>query len=391
MSKIPFFNLVSQFLYTNRVYHLSTFLISTLLIFLLSSTLFLGSSIKNSILNSLKYKEDFIIQKIRSGNRVDIESDRIEKIRTIKGISSIKGRVYGRYLIKDDNRYINILGVDLLSDLNPDIEELFQDIDLKSFLSKESMIISSDLSKYLRSRYFTKNYNFFTIDGNIKSIDIIKVIDNNTTLQATALSVMNEDLAREILGIDSDKFSDIVLRVKNDKEKDTILEKLQTLFFDTLIIDKRDILSSYERFFEYKSSFFLLLFTLLLFTYMLILYQRYTLANSSQRRDVAILRMLGWSVNSVIKLKLLESIYIAITAFIVGVILAYIYIEFFHAPLLRDIFFGFGNLESDIVVGATIDWGILITIFLLFIISFVASLIIPIWKIAISDPTEAIK
>ena len=388
MNKIAFLNTITTFLQKNFKTNLSVFIISSIIIFILSSFLFVSFSIKEDILHSINKKSDFILQKIRSGVRVDIDNHYIKKIEDISGIENIKGRVYGKYLLKTDKKYINIIGLDLFDDTN---ELKLLDSDLKRFLQKDQMIISSSFKDYLKSKYFSNYYDFFTPNGDKKRVYFFKHKDRyNLPNLGASYAIMSEELAREILGINGDKFSDISISVKNPNERDTILSKLRSLFFDTKVIDKRDILRAYERFFEYKSSIFLILFIVTLVTYILILYFRYSLSSSDEKRDIAILRMLGWSVNDVIKLKLYESLYIALLSFIVGIVLSYIYIFYFNAPILRDIFLG-SNIKNSYQFHPNIDLSLIFSIFIIYLTTFIASIIIPVWKIATSDLKEAIK
>ncbi len=386
MNKISFLNLITLLLHKHRSRHISIFIISTLLVFIVSISLFVSSSIKSDLLALLQKESDFIVQKIRSGSRVDVDQSWVDKIERLRGVSDVNGRIYGKYILKDSDKYIDIVGVDPFGE-----DEVLKSLNIKEFLSKDQMILSKSLKEYLKKRYFDKYFNFFKPNGEKKKVYIYKVFDRSSPYFSGDIAMMSQDLAREILGIDDDKYSDITLNVANEKERDNVGFQLKSLFYDALVIDKRDLRGDYMKYFDFKSGMFMMLFLLSLFTFMLILYQRFTLANSSERRDVAILRMVGWGIGDVIKLKLFESLIIGISAFMLGVVLAYIFVFVFDAPLFRDIFLGFGNLTHSYDFHPNLDLGLIMTIFIFFITSFVASLLIPIWKIAITDPTEAIK
>jgi ABC-type lipoprotein release transport system permease subunit len=202
---------------------------------------------------------------------------------------------------------------------------------------------------------------------------------------------MDINLAREILGVDPEKATDIILNVPNPAERDNVKFKLLSLNYDTRIITKEELEKAYENLFNYKGGIFLLGFVLSLITFMLILFQRYSMINSSDKKEIAILRAVGWSIKDVIKLKIFETIVIAIAAFLLGTVLAYLYVFYAQAPLLKEIFLGFGNLQTEIHFTPVIDFGLLSSMFLFFIVPFIASVLIPVWKIAITDAGEALK
>ncbi len=386
MNSRSFVNFVILMLHKHKSRHIPTFIISSILVFLLSSTLFINSSISQDILSNLSNESDFIVQKTNGS----VDEGWIEKIEKIRGTNDIQGRVYGRYFIPNSNFYVNILGVDLFDEPNQNLKSTLN-INIKNFTKEESMIISPSFKDYLFKHYYKDSYHFFTPKGEELDLKIFKTIDENSSLSSSDLAIMPISLARKILGLSEDSYTDIVLNVPNDSEKDMVGEKLKALFYGSRIIDKRDLTQEYRKFFEFKSSIFLLGFILALLTFMLILYQRFTLANSIEKRDIAILRMSGWRVNDVIKLKLFESLFIGISAFLIGVIVAYLFVFKLDAPLLGHIFTGFGNLPKTYHFFPYIDKILLFEIFIFFIVPFILSLLIPIWRVAVTNPIEAMK
>jgi ABC-type lipoprotein release transport system permease subunit len=372
--------------------HIAVFLLATLLVTLLASLFFIRSSIKHDALLALHEQPDFTIQKLEAGRSVDIPVERIEKYAQMPGVSYAAPRVFGRYFTPDREHYFTIVGVDFFDEqLVTWIAKLFKEIDIKSFLAKENMIIGDGVRNYMKSHYYESYYNFLTPQGKEKKINIYDHLPKSANLIANDIILMDIDLAREILGISADKATDIILGVPNPMERDNIKFKLLSQDFDTRIITKESLEKEYENLYNYKGGIFLLGFIIVLITFMLILFQRYTMINSSERKEIALLRAVGWSIKDVIRMKLYENLTIALLAFAIGTLLAYGYVFFMHAPLLKEVFLGFGNLDADIAFTPVIDFGMLVSIFLFFIVPFLASVLIPVWKIAITDPAEALK
>ena len=104
-----------------------------------------------------------------------------------------------------------------------------------------------------------------------------------------------------------------------------------------------------------------------------------------------ILKAVGWSIKDIIKLKIIENFIVGFMAFIIGVVFAYIFVFIFNAPILRNIFIGFSNVQNDFILNANIEFSTLITLFLFFIIPFLSAVLIPVWKIAVIDANESMK
>jgi ABC-type lipoprotein release transport system permease subunit len=388
-----FFNFLSLLLIKQKNKHIAVFIISILLVSILSSVLFISDAIKVQRVQNINFQSDFIVQKIRSGDRIDISESKIDKFLELRGVSSAKCRIYGKYYPSFKNSYFTIIGVDLFDEeITNELKSIFKNLDIGNFLKEDNMIIGESVKKYLNNNYYTKNYNFITPTGIEKNVHIYKTFNKKTTLNTNNLIIMSNELAKEILGIKPQECSDITIDVPNDAERNNVLYKLQSMYFDTKIIEKREIINAYNSMFNYKGGFFLILFTLSLITFMLILYQRYSMINSSDKKEIAILRAIGWSIKDVLKLKIYENLTILISAFLTGVAFGYIYVFIFNAPVLKDIFMGNNPLENtEIFFQPQFNFGVFISLFLFFIIPTIVAVLIPVWKIAITDPNEAMR
>ncbi len=387
-----FLNFLFLLVDKHRNKHIAIFLISTLLVALLASFFFLSASIRHDALHALREQPDFTIQKMEAGRSVDIETDRIQRYADIKGVSYAAPRVFGRYFTPDRKHYFTIVGVDFFDEQQVAwIAKLFKDIDIKTFLSKQQMIIGNGVKTFLKKHYYDTYYNFSTPSGKTKRVAIFATLPKDQNLIASDVVLIDIDLARTILGVDPDKATDIILTVPNPMERKNIKFKLLGQDYDTRIITKEALEKMYENLFNYKGGIFLALFLISLFTFMLILFQRYSMIGSSERREIALLRAVGWSIKDVIRLKLSESLTIALFAFGIGLLVAYLYVFMFQAPLLREIFLGFGNLPVEVHFTPVIEFGTLVSLFLFFIVPFLASVLIPVWKIAVTDAAEALK
>jgi len=392
MNKSAFLNFLFLMLYKHKSNHIAIFIIATLLIFLLSAMTFIASSLHEEMQGSLKGESDFIIQRLHAGRAVDTPLFWGDSITQIRGVSTVTPRVYGRYFIPSEGKYFTIIGVDFFEEQNVlYLQKLFKHLDIKAFLQKDQMIVGQGVKAYMHSHFYESYFNFLTPKGETKKVSIYESFDAKTNLLSNDVIVMSAALAREILGMDASQASDISISVPNEAERDNIAFKLASLHFDARIISKTQMQSAYEKFYNYKSGLFLLLFILSLSTFMLILYQRYAMVGGSDKKEIAILRMMGWSIKDVLKLKLYETLFIGVFSFMLGVILAYIFVFIFQAPLLRDIFLGFGNLQIQPTFQPVIDAGVFSSLFLFFILPFVFSVIIPVWRIAIIDPYEGMK
>lgn len=387
-----FLNFLFLLLINHRSKHLAIFFISTLIISILSSVIFLSSSIKNEIFNTLDSQADFTIQKVNSGKLTNTPNSWIEEFMNINGVANLQSRVYGTYNFKLEDLNLLIVGVDLFDkNINENIQKLLEKMDIAEFLSQDSIIIGNGVKKLFEKYNYFDEFTFKLEDSENLSVKIFKELPENFNLIANDLIIMDINLARKILNINENESSDIVFNVPNELERQNIKNHLLSNYANIRVIQKSDIAQRYENLFNYKGGIFLSLYIIVILTFILILYQRYSLINSNDKKEIGILKSVGWSIKEIIKLKLLESFIVAIFSFLLGIIIAYIFVFIFNAPLLINIFLGFQNLENSVVLTINFDLNLIVLLFLFFVVPFLSAVLIPVWKIASIDANESMK
>ena len=370
----------------------SIFFIATILITILLSFIFISDSIKYDINLIIKNQPSVVIQKIHAGKVVDIPQEYEDELLNINGIKNITCQVSGKYFYEPSEEYFTIIGVNFYSKaIQKDLKELSGNIDLDKFLSKPYMIVGNGVKQFLDYYEYKNYYNFRPSDRSVQKLYIYAKFDNRLNIIASDTIVMDISKARRILDIKDEYCTNLALDIPNKNELTTILDKIKSKYWDIQIITQDDLMTYYSKFFSYKSSLFLLLYLLLFLTFILIIYQRYSLVHTTEKKEIAILRIIGWSIVDILKLKVLENSVIFISAFLLAINLAYLYVFVFNAPLLQNIFLGYLNLSTNVSFTPVINFSTVYTIFLFFIIPLISIVLYPIWKIAIIQPTKAMQ
>ncbi|MGE4461091.1 MAG: ABC transporter permease [Arcobacter sp.] len=392
MKNSVFFNFLFLLLSKHKSKHIAIFIISILIVFLTSSILFLKNSLQKEVNSTLENQSDFVIQKINSGKTQNIPTSWIDDFSSINGVTSVQQRVYGLYYFMPENIYFTIIGVDFFEETtNKNIKELLNILNISDFLSTNSMIIGNGVKKIFDKYHYFDFYDFKLSNKNLETIKIFKDLPKEANLVANDLIIMDINLAKQILNINEDEATDIILNVPNNLERQNVKEQILIKHSNIRVLQKDELKKMYENMFNYKGGIFLILFIVVLFTFILILYQRYSMISSTDKREIGILKAVGWSIKDIIKLKIMENFIVAFMAFIIGVIFAYIFIFILNAPILKNIFIGFSNIQNDFTISSNIEISSLITLFLFFMIPFLSAVLIPVWKVAIIDSTKSMK
>ena len=392
MKNSVFFNFIFLLLVKHKSKHFAIFLISIFIVFLTSSILFIKNSLQKEISQALENQSDFIIQKTVANKIKDIDTSLIDEFYEINGVSKVTQRVYGQYYFMPENVYFTIIGIDFFEETtNQDLKELLNFLNISKFLEKDSMIIGNGVKKVLDKYAYFDSYDFKLENENSKNIKIFKDLPKEANLIANDLIIMDINIAKKILDIKPDFATDIVLDVPNPLERQNVKEQILLKESNIRILQKDELKKEYENMFNYKGGIFLILFIVIIFTFILVLYQRYSMISSNDKREIGILKAVGWSIKDIIKLKIIENFIVAFMAFIIGVIFAYIFVFILQAPILKNIFIGFSNIKNDFILNQNIKISNLITLFLFFMVPFLSAVLIPVWKIAVIDATKSMK
>jgi ABC-type lipoprotein release transport system permease subunit len=390
MQNNAFLYFLTLLLFKQKGKHIGAVLISVIIIFLLSSVLFISSSLQNTLLGTLESQSDFTLSRVQAGKAINTPSDWLDKVLEINGVSQVAPRVYGRYFFTPREKSFLVVGVDFFDEQSSkELQSLVEGLDLKSFLSTDSMLVGEGVKTFLTEHYYKDSFSFKTPQGSFKKVKIHQTLPSQTNLVANDMIIMPIELAREIFGLGEDEVTDITFNVPNDAEWDNIIGKLHLLFYDVRVVEKREIRKAYENLYNYKGGLFLILYLVAMVTFMLILYQRYSMVYSTERKEIGILRAVGWSIKDILKLKFYETVVVVLVSFVLGVALAYLYVFIWDAPLLSQIFLGGANLPNRVEFVPVLEFGLLGSIFLFYAIPFLAAVLIPAWKIAVTPPKEA--
>jgi len=360
----------------------------TLLVALLASTFFLSNAMKSEYNTLVDTYPDIVLQNQKAGVQATIKSSIADKILFIDGVQSSEARVYGSYYFSSARSKLDIVGVDIFSpSLSPFITTL-----MKSYsLHEGEILVSKNAKKLLNKYYYKKSFNFVKSDGSLSKMQIQGVFKNSEKLLNKNMLVMLKSDARNIFDYKEGEARDIAINVANADEVAFIANKIGQLYPSMKVILKKDLRVKYENLYNLRSGFFLTIFVISFFTFFIIIYDKLSGLNSEKRREIGVLKAIGWRVEDVLNAKLYEGAILSLSAYLTGIIVAFVYVYLFHAPLLKNIFLNNYNLLQNYTIHFSIDYETLALLFFLSVPIYIAASVIPSWKIATLDADEVMR
>jgi len=375
-----------------RTKNIFILVVFTLLITLLTSVFFITNSIKYELQSTVEALPEITVQRLKAGRHYDIDTSIADEILTIAGVSSAVPRVWGYYYFENVGVNFSVVGIEQYAkQYKESFNQLVEQYDFDDLSSQSAMVVGPGVYEVMRGSYYDKYFNFIKPNGELKKVTIAGIFKQATALESNDIILISTEDVREIFGIRSDQATDIVVKVPNPDEIDTVATKIRMIYPDTRVITTADLQVSYQNIFDYKAGLFLALFVVTLFTFFIIIYDKASGLSSEEKREIGILKAVGWRVDDVLKEKFYEAFIISSVAYLLGVILALSFVYLFQAPLLRDIFEGYSQLRTPFELPFVLDLQTLFLVFLLSVPIYLAATIIPAWRASTLDVDEVIR
>jgi hypothetical protein len=347
-------------------------LVYTLVIFVLASVLFFTHALKREAELVLKDAPEIIVQRTQSGRYLSIPVAWAGEIGKIHGVISVRPRLWGYYY---DSVFLANYTVSVPAENPP---------------PAGSIDVGSGIAK-LREANVDDIIAFGGYDGFPRSYDIREILSHDSELLTSDLMLLSEEDYRDFSGLPADQATDLALRVRNPREYATIAEKITRLYPETRPILRSEILRTYDAVFGWRSGLLVVIFSGAALAFAIFAFDKATGLSAEERREIGILKAIGWETSDILAMKFWEGIAISLTAFLAGIILAYAHVFLTSSPLFAPVLKGWSTLYPAFRLTPFLDFGQISALFFLTVVPYTVTTIVPSWRAAIIDPDTVMR
>lgn len=348
------------------------FCVYTLIVFMLGSVMFFTHSIKKEASLLLKNAPEMIVQRISAGRHIPIPAHYMEQIKNIRGIHSIGGRLWGYY-------YDPVTGANYTIMVPAHLPPGNGEIDIGAGISTSRLVFKGD------------TVEFKSHDGEIRHLVVNSVLPQESELVSSDLVLIGEEDFRNLFVSENGHVTDVALRVKNRRELHTIALKIAKKLPDTRVILREEILRTYDAVFDWRGGVMLLILSGTVLAFIILAWDKASGLKPEERKEIAILKAIGWETSEVIMLKYWEGFVISLSAFFSGVLLAYLHVFFSSAALLQPVLKGWSVLYPSFRLTPFIDAPQVFGLFFLTVVPYTVATVIPTWRAATVDPDSVMR
>lgn len=347
-------------------------LVYTLVIFVSASLLFFVYALKREAALMLEHAPDMVVQRMIAGRHDLIPRGYAEKIAAIRGVAEVTPRLWGYY-------YDKVFGANYTLLVPDSVPPEPGTIVIGSGVARNQRIKQGDL------------LTFRSYQGTPLLLTVAAIVPHSSELVAADLVMMAPQDFQAMFQMPAAVATDLAVTVANPSELITVANKIVQLLPDTRPILKSEILRTYDSLFDWRGGMMVIMLGVALLAFVIFAWDKASGLSAEERKEIGILKSIGWETGDVLLLKFWEGVAISLSAFLAGVVLAYGHVFFASATLFSHALKGWATLYPEFRLVPVINPYQLTVLFVLTVLPYTAATIIPAWLAATTAPDAAMR
>lgn len=344
----------------------------TLVIFLLASVMFFTHSIRREASLVLREAPEIVVQKLVAGRQDLIPIDYIEKIQDIKGVRSVRGRLWGYY-------FDAAIGANYTLMVPGEGQTRPGTVEIGEGVSKTRQVFEGDL---LTLRAYDGQPLFYQIE---------RVLSSESALVSSDLILMEESDFRNLFQFPEGQVTDLTLQVRNPREITTVARKIAEILPGSRPIIRDEILRTYDSVFDWRGGLLIVILFVAVLCFVILAWDKASGLSAEERKEIGILKAIGWETSDVILMKFWEGVIVSLSSFLLGTVLAYLSVFYTSAVLFEPVLKGWSVLYPEFRLIPFLDAYQIATLFVLTVMPYTVATIVPSWRAATVDPDSVMR
>jgi cell division protein FtsX len=352
--------------------HLGLLLVYTLIVFLLASVLLFTQSLRREAALVLADSPEIVLQRLVAGRHDLIPAEYLDRIGKIRGVTDMYGRLWGYF-------YDPVVRANYTLMVPRDREIAVGEIQIGNGIARTRGLGTGD---YLSLR---------SAHGEPFSLRVTGLLPHETEIVSADLMLLSEQDFRRFFALPPERFTDIVLQVRNPQEVRKVAEKLSLALPDTRPILREEVLRTYDAVFGWRQGLVFVLLAGAVLAFVIFAWDRASGLSGEERREIGILKSIGWETGDLIRMKFWEGAILSLSAFLIGYLLAYGHVFYLSAGLFEPVLKGWAVLYPDFRPIPFVDGLQVATLFSFTVFPYTVATIVPIWRAAVTDPDAVMR
>ena len=369
-------------LWRRRLKSLSVLLVFAAVIFLLASFQMVTQALSDKARQVLVHTPEITLQKMSAGRQEAIPLAYQEQLAGIFGIRKVVPRIWGYYF--DEVRLANYTVMGMAVDQMPEGARLDTALASGAMPGPDEQgkaVIGQAISKALALEG-RATFSLFRPDLSLKGFTVSGEFSGDTDILTNDLMVMSLADARDLFALPAWLVTDLCVYVANPKEIETIAKKIAGALPSVRVLTRPQIQKTYQVVFGWRSGFGSICLLAALAAFVILAWDKASGLSPEERREIAILKVLGWETSDILAVRFWESVIVSGLACLAGMTAAYLHVVYFAAALFRPVLMGWSVLRPELQLAPRIEAGDVLLLIAFTVIPYLAATVIPAWRSA---------
>ncbi|GAB1394132.1 FtsX-like permease family protein [Rhodocyclaceae bacterium] len=343
-----------------------------LLVFVLASVALYTHALRTEAQKVLAGTPEIVLQRLVAGRHDLIPPGYIEKIGRIRGVQKKEGRLWGYY-------YDSVVKANYTFMAPRDMQ-----------VARGEIIVGPALERS-RGLAAGNGISFRSYSGELHTFIVADVLPQTSELVSADLVLMHEEDFRAFFKYPEGHYTDVAMSVANPQEIKNVALKLMDTLPDSRPILRDEVLRTYASVFDWREGIMLALLSAAILAFGIFAWEKAAGLSAEEKREIGILKAIGWETGDVIKMKFWEGLLISLLAFLLGYVAAYLHVFHANAALFEAVLKGWAVLYPSFTLTPHIDGLQVATLFFFTVFPYTAAVLVPIWRAATTDPDTVMR
>jgi len=344
----------------------------SLVIFTLASAMLYSQALKREAGRLLAGAPEVVVQRLVAGRHDLMPADYLTRLGRLRGVARMEGRLWGYY-------YDPVVAANYTL-MAPSRDRL----------APGRIVIGAGVAR-TRGLAAGDVFSLPAYNGRPHAFTVERVLAADSELVSADLLLVSAQDFRAFYGLPEDVYTDIALTVTNPREVRKLAEKIAQRLPDCRPVLREEVLRTYESVFNWREGLLLAVLVGALLAFLIFAWDKAAGLTAEERREIGILKAVGWETSDVLLMKAWEGGLISLTAFSFGYVAAHLHVFYLGAPLIEPVMKGWSVLYPRFRLAPQVDELQLATLFLLTVLPYTAATLVPIWRAASTDPDSVMR
>jgi ABC-type lipoprotein release transport system permease subunit len=366
---------------------------------ILCSVEFIREGVVRDVSASVDEGPDIVIQRLIGGRQVPIPDSWITNVTNTTGVRTATPRVWG-YSDVGSGSLLTVMGVNateygnMIGTVGTDIMDdgrFLNESDYRKMIVGHGIVDMMAASAMPLQVQVGTLLSLITYDDELVEFEVIGIFDSDSQIYNYDMILTDLGSAREVLGYENSTFTDIAVWTNFGSDLNSVAFRLDTGIAEARVLTSDAISDSMLKTYTGRAGVTALLWLVVLLAVVLLAFTASSAGSEEARREVGLLKALGFDTVDVLEIRMFESITLSLLGVSLGISFAIIFDFILGAPLLAGYILGWGLVLLPGGIPLAISLSTIFTVYAVGLIPILVAAVVPSWRNAITEPDVVLR